>query len=142
MNIRRQVFASEFSSEFKKILRREIANSDVLGKCRVRGVLVARGLVAPVLVACCKALRHALTARKQTLMTRKRDSIFNEYPMRTTTIATVTIVVLALVIVAKSRTVGLTEAIGNPVQNTMSIYDLDVGHANMKNLPVQEIPLP
>jgi hypothetical protein len=24
----------------------------------------------------------------------------------------------------------------------MSIYDLDVGHANMKNLPVQEIPLP
>jgi hypothetical protein len=62
MNIRRQVFASEFSSEFKKILRREIANSDVLGKCHVRGVLVARGLVAPVLVACCKALRHALMA--------------------------------------------------------------------------------
>ena len=94
MNIRRQVFASEFSSEFEKILQREIANSDVQGKCRVSGVLVARGLVAPVLVACCKALRHALMARKQTLMTRKRDSIFNEYPMRTTTIATVTIVVI------------------------------------------------
>ena len=62
MNIRRQVFASELSSEFKKILRREIVNSDVLGKCHVRGVLVARGLVAPVLVACCKALRHALMA--------------------------------------------------------------------------------
>ena len=45
MNTRRQVFASEFSSEFEKILRREIANSDVLGKCRVSGVLVARGLV-------------------------------------------------------------------------------------------------
>jgi len=29
-----------------------------------------------------------------------------------------------------------------PLQNTMSIYDLDVGHPNMKNLPVQEIPLP
>jgi hypothetical protein len=142
MNIRRQVFASEFSSEFKKILRREIANSDVLGKCQVRSVLVARGLVAPVLVACCKALRHALMAQKQTLMTRKRDSIFNEYPMRTATIATVTIVVLALVIVAKSRTVGLNEATANPVQSTMSIYDLDVGHSNMKNLPVQEIPLP
>jgi hypothetical protein len=62
MNIRRQVFASEFSSEFKKTLRREIANSDVLGKRRVTGVLVARGLVAPVLVACCKAFRHALMA--------------------------------------------------------------------------------
>ena len=45
-------------------------------------------------------------------MTRKRESISNEYPMRTTTIATVTIVVLALLIVAMSRTVG-TEATGN-----------------------------
>ena len=63
-------------------------------------------------------------------------------PMRTTTIAAVTAVVLAFLIVALSRTVGLTEATGNPVQSTMSIYALDVGHANMKNLPVQEIPLP
>ena len=63
-------------------------------------------------------------------------------PMRTTTIATVAVAVLALLIVAKSRTVGLMEATGNPVQNAMSIYDLDVGHPNMKNLPVQEIPLP
>ena len=62
MNIRPQVFVSEFSSEFEKILRREIANSDVLGKCRVSGVLVARGLVAVLLVACSKALRHALMA--------------------------------------------------------------------------------
>jgi len=75
MNIRPQVFVSEFSSEFEKILRREIANSDVLGKCRVSGVLVARGLVAVLLVACCKALQHAIDGRKQTLMTRKRDSI-------------------------------------------------------------------
>ena len=50
--------------------------------------------------------------------------------------------VLALLIVAKSRTVGLTEATGNPQRNTVSIYDLSVGHSNMKNLPVQEIPLP
>ena len=49
--------------------------------------------------------------------------------MRTTTIATVATVVLALLIVAKTRTVGLTQATGNPVQNTMSIYDLDVGRA-------------
>ena len=61
--------------------------------------------------------------------------------MRTTTILAVTTVVLAFLIVAKTRTVGLS-ATGNPVQSTMSIYDLDVGHPNMKNLPVQEIPLP
>ena len=60
MNIRPQVFASEFSSEFEKILQREIANSDVLGKCDVRGVLVARELADVLLVACYKALRHAL----------------------------------------------------------------------------------
>ena len=62
--------------------------------------------------------------------------------MRTTTIATVAVLLLALLIVAKSRTVGLTEVTGNPQQNTASIYDLSVGHPNMKNLPVQEIPLP
>jgi hypothetical protein len=62
--------------------------------------------------------------------------------MRTTSILTVVAVVLALLIVAKSRTVGLTEATGNPVQNTMSIYDLDVGYPNMKNLTVQQPPWP
>ena len=62
--------------------------------------------------------------------------------MRTTTIATVAVAVLALLIVAKSRTVGLTEATGNPPQNAVSTYDLHVGHPNMKELPVQEIPLP
>ena len=61
--------------------------------------------------------------------------------MRTTSIIAVVAVVLALLIVAKSRTVGLNEATGNPAQSTMSIYALDAG-ANMKNLPVQEIPLP
>ena len=62
--------------------------------------------------------------------------------MRTTSILTVVAVVLALLIVAKSRTAGLTEATGSPQQNTVSIYDLSGGHPNMKNLPVQEIPLP
>jgi hypothetical protein len=40
--------------------------------------------------------------------------------MRTTAIATVAVVVLALLIVAKSGTVGLTEATGNAAQSTMS----------------------
>ena len=61
--------------------------------------------------------------------------------MRPTTIVTVVAVIFALLVVAKSRTVGLNEATGNPTQSTMSIYALDAG-ANMKNLPVQEIPLP
>jgi hypothetical protein len=58
--------------------------------------------------------------------------------MRTTTIATVAVVVLALLIVAKSRTVGVTEATGNTAQSTTSNDALDVGHAGMRNLP----PLP
>ena len=62
--------------------------------------------------------------------------------MRTTAIATVAVVVLALLIVAKTKTVALTEATGSPVQNTVSIYDLDVGHPNMKNLTVQQPPWP
>ena len=62
--------------------------------------------------------------------------------MRTTAIATVAVVVLALLIVAKSKTVTLTEATGSPVQNTVSTYDLHVGHPNMKNLTVLQPPWP
>jgi hypothetical protein len=62
--------------------------------------------------------------------------------MRTTAIATVAVVVLALLIVAKSKTVTFTEATGSPVQNTVSTYDLHVGHPNMKNLTVQQPPWP
>ena len=62
--------------------------------------------------------------------------------MRTTSIIAVVAVVLALLIVAKSRTVGLTEATGSPPQNAVSTYDLHVEHPNMKNLPAQEAPWP
>jgi hypothetical protein len=62
--------------------------------------------------------------------------------MQTTAFVTVATLVVALLIAVQSRTVGLTEATGNPVQSTMSVYALDVGHPGMKNLPVQEIPLP
>jgi len=37
---------------------------------------------------------------------------------------------------------GLLKKAIDAVQNTMSIYDLDVGHPYMKNLSAQEIPLP
>jgi hypothetical protein len=62
--------------------------------------------------------------------------------MQTTTFVTVATVVLALLIVAQTTTVGVKEATGTPVQSTMSISGLDVEYAGMKNLPVQEIPLP
>ena len=57
-------------------------------------------------------------------------------------ILTVAVVVLALLIVAKTKTVTLTEATGSPLQNGVSTYDLHVGHPNMKNLTVQQPPWP
>ena len=54
--------------------------------------------------------------------------------MRPTTIVTVA-AVFALLVVAKSRTVGITEAIGSTAQSAIA---LDAGHASLKNLP----PLP
>jgi hypothetical protein len=59
--------------------------------------------------------------------------------MRTTTIL-IAFAVLALFAVANGNTAAIPEATGSP--STLSIYSLDVGHPNMKNLPVQEIPLP
>ena len=49
-------------------------------------------------------------------------------------ILTVAVVVLALLMVAKGRTVGSTEATGNAVQSTISAADVE----RVKNLP----PLP
>ena len=54
--------------------------------------------------------------------------------MRTTSIITVVAVVFALLVVAKSRTVGVTEATGSTAQSTISAADVE----RMKNLP----PLP
>ncbi len=62
--------------------------------------------------------------------------------MRTTTTVSVAAVVLALLFVAKSKMIATTEATQSPIQDAMSIYDLHVGYPNMKNLTVQEAPLP
>ncbi len=62
--------------------------------------------------------------------------------MRTTITVTVAAVVLALLIVAKNKTVAISEATEGQPQNTVSIYGLHVGYPNMKNLPVQEAPMP
>ncbi len=59
--------------------------------------------------------------------------------MRTITIVSVAVVVLALLVIAKSKTVATTETTQSPIQSAMSIDDLLV---NMKDLPVQEAPLP
>jgi hypothetical protein len=60
--------------------------------------------------------------------------------LRTGTIAAFMLVVLVgfgvKIMVAPGTTVAATEP--NPV----TVYDLHVGHPNMKSLPVQEAPLP
>ncbi len=58
--------------------------------------------------------------------------------MRWTVTVSIAVAVLALLVITK----GTTEATKNPIQGTMSIYDLHVGYPNMKDLPVQEAPLP
>ncbi len=73
MKSRVRAFAFQFSSEFEKILQREIAKTDVLGKCRMPGVLVARGMVGPVLVAFYKAFRAARISRPGPLLTTREN---------------------------------------------------------------------
>ncbi len=62
--------------------------------------------------------------------------------MRTTIIVSVAVVVLVLLATTKSQTVATTDTTQSPIQDAMSIYDLHAGYPNMKNLPVQEAPLP
>jgi hypothetical protein len=60
--------------------------------------------------------------------------------MRPTSIIAVVAAVFALLVVAKSRTVGITEATGSTAQSAIA---LDVEHAGMKNLPpVPDFPPP
>ena len=60
--------------------------------------------------------------------------------MRTTSIIAVVAVVFALLVVAKSRTVGITEATGSTAQSAIA---LDAGRAGVKNLlPVPDFPPP
>jgi hypothetical protein len=65
---------------------------------------------------------------------------------RATSIATVTVLILAGVIVkvmvAPSKTVADTTATKSSTQSTISIYDLHITHPSMKNLSVGEPPWP
>ena len=59
--------------------------------------------------------------------------------MRTTSIIAVVAVVFALLVVATSRTVGVTEATGNTAHSTISAADVE----RMKNLqPLPNFPPP
>ncbi len=58
--------------------------------------------------------------------------------MRTSVTLSIVVAVLALLVVTKAT----TEPTKSPIQGTMSVYDLHVGYPNMKDLPVQEAPLP
>jgi hypothetical protein len=62
--------------------------------------------------------------------------------MRTITIATAVVVLLAFLVVAMSKTVAVTKTTESRPQSEMSIYDLHVGYPNTKNLPIQEAPRP
>jgi hypothetical protein len=63
---------------------------------------------------------------------------------RTITIATVAALFLVgvAVIAAEGNRGASTQLMDNSIQTAMPIYNLHVGHPNMKNLPVQEPPLP
>ncbi len=64
--------------------------------------------------------------------------------MRKALITTVTVAVLILAGVVLKAVIAPSN-IANAeasTQTTMSIYDLDVSHPNMKNLSVQKAPLP
>jgi hypothetical protein len=59
--------------------------------------------------------------------------------LRTGTIAAIILVLVGFgfkIMVAPSTTVAATEPI------TLGVYDLHVGHPNMKSLPGQQAPLP
>ncbi len=58
--------------------------------------------------------------------------------MRTSVSVSIAAAVLALLVVTKAT----TEPIKSRIQGTMSIYDLHVGYPNMKDLQIQEPPLP
>ena len=63
---------------------------------------------------------------------------------RTIAIATFTALFLlgVVVIAAEGNRVAGTQEMDNSIQTAMPIYNLHVGHPDMKNLPVQEPPLP
>jgi hypothetical protein len=60
----------------------------------------------------------------------------------TTLAAIASLVLVVQVVTASNKTTVATEAMKNPIQNTMSIYELHLAHPGMKTLPAEFIPLP
>lgn len=60
--MRRQVrlFVFSFSGIFERCVRQEIVRRDLTIECRRPGVLMARGLLGPTILAVCRAARLAL----------------------------------------------------------------------------------
>ena len=60
------------------------------------------------------------------------------------TIAAVAALILVAKIVAPGPHIASRESLEAPIpiQNAMSVYGIDAGHAHMKNLSVQLAPLP
>lgn len=55
-----QVFAFALSGNFEKCVRQELAQRDLMVECHRPGVLIARGLLGPAILAVCRAARLAL----------------------------------------------------------------------------------
>jgi len=66
-----QLFAFVLSGNFEKCVRQEIARRDLMIESRRPGVLIARGLLGPTILAVCRAARVALGAEAQRLQSAK-----------------------------------------------------------------------
>jgi len=60
MRQRVRLFVFSFSAIFESCVRQEIARRDLMIECRRPGVLMARGLLGPTILAVCRAARLAL----------------------------------------------------------------------------------
>ena len=60
----------------------------------------------------------------------------------TTLAAIASLVLVVEIVTASNKTTVATGAMKNPVQNTMSIYELHLAHPGMKTLPAEFVPLP
>ncbi len=60
----------------------------------------------------------------------------------TTIVALAALVLVAKVLGLPSKTAADTRLVQSPTQNAMSIYDMHVGYAGLRNLRPDQIPAP
>ncbi len=75
-----RVFGFAFSGYFEKLIRQEIAKRDLAAEIRRPGVLVARSLIGPVMLAACRAARLAWWAESARMVS--ADTFFHSVGRR------------------------------------------------------------